>query len=958
MTTGGAFLAPALDLAARGWPVFPCGPNDKRPLVPPASAPGAKDGGLYLATTDEAKIRAWARTRADAMIGVRMGPGCGAWVVDFDPYADEETGEETTVEDLLAAVERIIGEPLPATLTSLTPRGGRHMLFRWPEDDVLAGATIGNSRGALPLHVDIRGEGGYIIAPPSVRRGPKAAEDGCDGVAYRWLDSEAEIAEAPRALIDAVLKRGRFAPQPRGAQSQGSPGGAVTGFAARAWAVGDPEGDAVRRYGLAALDNAARDIAGAGKGARNQTINDRALAIGHLVGAGALSRSVAYAALYDACLALGLNDGDKALVPGGTLERALDDGAREPVDLSEVRRKARERAAQREARQAARTAPQAHAPMPAGPEDYGRPAAAASSAGGASGDEEDEEGHADESGPSEGAGPPAADETMLEAVRSCAGLDHSDTDNGRRLIAYFGANLAVFQRDGVRNTDYLVFTGTHWDLATGNDSAFDLAQRVGAMIGLEADYLVATPHEARAIEEAGEAAAALDLIEARRETWTDDDRAQARRLAEAIEAGKAARAALDKRKVARRKFGVSSKNKARLEAMLACAAPRLARPPRAFNAHPFRVATKTHTLTFSRHRDDECPDPDAERQIGCVEVVEGHARSDFITAIVDADFAPRATAPRWDAFLTRFLPNLAVRRFVQVAAGLGLLGVTVQRLIFHYGEGANGKSVFMQVIANLLGALASTLSPDAITGTNQRQGNQANPELARLYAKRFVRVSELPEGVPLQEELVKRLTGGEELPVRGLFQGIFDFKPVFIAHMSGNGYPRIEGTNHGIWRRMAVVHWPVILADDEQRPFDDVVGEFMEEASGVLNWLVEGARLYMEEGLVIPPEVAASTKEYRDEMDPIGDFITDCVEACEGQSSTAREMYMAYVSYAEANAIKPIHETRFGKLMRTRFKREDGRIRRYLDCRLHDVPERPSARNPDEGGGWARDYHA
>lgn len=535
----------------------------------------------------------------------------------------------------------------------------------------------------------------------------------------------------------------------------------------------------------------------------------------------------------------------------------------------------------------------------------------------------------------------------VSAVRECAALDHSDTDNGRRLIAHFGRDLAVFQRAGARNSDYLVWTGTHWDMDTGNDASFAVTQKIGGLIGLEADFLVALPHEVRAMKDGDAAADELGPLEARRESWQEADKIRARDLNRLIDAGREARANLDKRKVARRKFGVSSKNKARLDSMLACAAPLLTRPPSAFNADPMRVATRTHTLVFSRVADLECPDETAVRLIGHMEALEGHRREDLITHLLDVAYEPAAVALKWIAFVERYLPVPPVRRFVQVYSGLGLLGLTIQKFVFHYGEGANGKSVFMQTLANVFGLLGSTLSPDAITGTNQRQGNQASPELARLYGKRFVRVSELPEGVALQEELIKRLSGGEEIGVRNLFQGMFDFKALFKAHMSGNGYPKIEGNNHGMWRRMAVVLWPVTIPEAEQRNFDDVVDEFRPEYSGILNWLIEGALIYLREGLVVPEEVRAATQEYRDEMDPIGQFIAECVEVAEGEQVTAREMYDAYVSWALTNAVKPIFETRFGKLMKARFKREDARIRRYIDCRLHDVPLRPElSRNP------------
>lgn len=935
---GGKPLDAALAYAARGWAVFPCHPNDKQPLVPKSSSREAKDGGLYLATCDEAKIRAWWRTRPGAMIGLRMGPGVGAFVLDFDPKTDPVTGEVTTVTDLVGVVETLIGEALPATLTSATPRGGRHMLFGWPGEDVLAGETIGNSRGAIPSKmIDVRGEGGYIVIAPSVRHGPKAVEEGCDGVAYRWLDPDAPIAAAPPALVDAVLRRGRFAPAaaPRSAPSSrpASP-------------AGDAEEEAVRRYALAALDHAVRDVVGAPAGQRNQAINDRALSIGHLVGAGALSRSVAHAALYDACASWGIAANDKAIRPGGTLDRALDDGARTPADLAHVRDGARERAARRQGA----SAPPADLPPLEGyaAPDAGSPAAPRRFDDGfASGDEAE-----GSEAPSETLGGAGGRTGAIDmaVVRECSALDHSDTDNGRRLIAHFGADLRVFQTSGERNAGFVVWGGTHWNLDTGKDAAFAMAQQVGGLIALEADFLAQTPAEARAIEEGEAAAATLAGMDARRGEWTDADKATARRLSRAVDDGEAARDALDRRKVARRKFGVSSKNAARLKAMLECAAPMLLTPPEAFNRDPLVVATRTHTLRFRRTPDLECPDPDVARWTAECIASECHRREDLITRIIDLAYDPAAACPRLDEFMARFLPVEPVRRFVQVTSGLGLLGSTVQKLVFHYGEGANGKSVYLQTIANVLGAVASTLSPDAITGSNQRQGNQASPELARLFGKRFVRVSELPEGVPLQEELVKRLSGGEDIPVRNLFQGIFDFHPEFIGHMSGNGYPRIEGTNNGIWRRMAVVHWPVTLAEDEQKPFDEVIDGFRREYPGILNWLVQGALIYLAEGLYVPPEVTAATKEYRDEMDPIGPFCEACVEVFPDGIVQAREMYEAYVSWAMANGVKPIHETRFGKTMKTRFKRDDGRIRYYHDCRLHDVPTRPDAPRSPPGG--------
>ena len=543
----------------------------------------------------------------------------------------------------------------------------------------------------------------------------------------------------------------------------------------------------------------------------------------------------------------------------------------------------------------------------------------------------------------------------MEKIRGCASLDHSDTDNAKRFIAHFGDDLVVLETEGVINTDYFTWDGRVWNMAGGNDAAVRLAKKVGGLIALEADCLAWTPQEQRDIDDGEQAARDLDALETRKSDWNDLDKARARQLQRAVDAGADARAALDKRKVARRKFGISSKNMSRISAFKTLAACDLTRKPVAFDADPFRLAAHGHTLNFRRFLDPECPDPEVKRFKAVCVATEGHRREDLITKLLPVDYDGAATCPRFLAFMERFLPVESVRRFVQIGAGLGLLGVPVQRVFFHYGNGANGKSVFLETMVRVLGQLAASLPTEAIIGTGERQGGQASPELARLFNVRFVRVLELPADEPLKEAVVKKLTGGESIPVRNLFKGYFDFQPVFIAHMSGNGYPKITGTDNGIWRRIAVVHWPVTLDESEQRDFEEVVSELVAEAPGILNWLIEGALTYLREGLVTPDEVKAATKEYRDEMDKIGPFITACVRAAPGQHVRARSMYQAYENWALANGEKPVFETRFGREAKKRLAHgEIGNVRAYLECELHSIPDRPDA--PRSPGGSSDPY--
>lgn len=160
-------FAAALDYAAHGLPVFPVRQN-KAPYTPR----GFKD-----ATCDEATIREWWQKLPGAGIGIPTGVASGWLVLDVDPRHGGG-----------AAVARLLEEygDLPETLLVETGGGGYHLIFEYPEL-----AALGNSRGRLPEGIDVRGEGGYVVAPPSVL---------ASGKPYRRRN-DAEPAPVPDWLI-------------------------------------------------------------------------------------------------------------------------------------------------------------------------------------------------------------------------------------------------------------------------------------------------------------------------------------------------------------------------------------------------------------------------------------------------------------------------------------------------------------------------------------------------------------------------------------------------------------------------------------------------------------------------------------------------------------------------------------------------------------------------------------
>jgi hypothetical protein len=161
----------ALALAEKGLAVFPCAPASKKPACP---------HGCLEATTDIITINAWWRGNPRFNVGIATGTVSGIFVIDLD-------GVEA--ENALAALGQ-----LPPTITAITARG-RHIYFRLPP-----GIAIRNSAGKLAPDVDIRGDGGYVLSPPSVHP---------DGAIYKWAaHSSKTFADPPQWLLDKAIESG------------------------------------------------------------------------------------------------------------------------------------------------------------------------------------------------------------------------------------------------------------------------------------------------------------------------------------------------------------------------------------------------------------------------------------------------------------------------------------------------------------------------------------------------------------------------------------------------------------------------------------------------------------------------------------------------------------------------------------------------------------------------------
>lgn len=284
-----------------------------------------------------------------------------------------------------------------------------------------------------------------------------------------------------------------------------------------------------------------------------------------------------------------------------------------------------------------------------------------------------------------------------------------------------------------------------------------------------------------------------------------------------------------------------------------------------------------------------------------------HDRADLITKLMPVDYDPAAECPQYLRFIERIQPAEANRSFLHQWFGLSLTGdVTEQKLAFFYGKGGNGKSVLIDLMSYIAGDYGETVPIETFLDHGRARGaGQATPDLAILPGKRMLRTSEPEKGAKLAEAMVKLVTGGEQILARDLNRPFFRFYPQFKLTMSGNYRPQISGADEGIWRRMQLVPFNVIIPKEERDRH--LIDKLRAEASGVLNLLLDGLRIWLDKGLQVPEEVVQATAAYRAASDPLGRFLSICVVASTGdrvQSSSLYALYEAWCAAASESAWK------------------------------------------------------
>jgi putative DNA primase/helicase len=292
-----------------------------------------------------------------------------------------------------------------------------------------------------------------------------------------------------------------------------------------------------------------------------------------------------------------------------------------------------------------------------------------------------------------------------------------------------------------------------------------------------------------------------------------------------------------------------------------------------------------------------------------------HARKDMLTSMCPVEFDPRAETKHWLAFLDRiFASNAEMIAFIRRLLGYCLTGdVREDALPIFYGTGANGKSTLSNVVLELMGTdYATEAAPDLLLA----KGNEHPTERAQLFRRRVVFTNETDKGRRLAESFVKAITGRDPINCRRLYENHWRFWPTHKIILATNHRPEVRGTDHGIWRRLKLIPFGVVIPDHEQDKTlpDKLRGEF----PGILAWMVKGCLEWQANGLQYPDEVTAATAEYRAREDVLARFLSDRCITGPGMRSKASQLMTAYVEWCGQTGERPVKQKEFGERMTER----------------------------------------
>jgi len=347
------------------------------------------------------------------------------------------------------------------------------------------------------------------------------------------------------------------------------------------------------------------------------------------------------------------------------------------------------------------------------------------------------------------------------------------------------------------------------------------------------------------------------------------------------------------------KWAIKSQARPRVDAILYLAQSAMPVLPEQLDAHPDLINLQNCTLDLISQKTHPAN------------------KDDLLTKLSGVTYDPVSKCPLWIEHVHLIFngdPDL-IEAFQRVV-GYTLLQENPEQVLFIlHGNGKNGKSKTIEVLAYILGEYAVNIAAETLMSQRFKGNTGPRSDIARISGARMVSASEGEAGCHLSESLVKVLTGDDKATVRRLYENEIEFRPTAKIFLATNHRPVITGTDDAIWRRIWLIPFTVTIPDNKRDP--EIAKKLIAEAPGILNWALEGLKRYRAVGKLVQPEkVRVATAEYRQDSDVLKEFIEDW---CQPKGEIKRrDLYKNYVDWCEQYHEKAVSTKRFADLLRER----------------------------------------
>jgi putative DNA primase/helicase len=502
-----------------------------------------------------------------------------------------------------------------------------------------------------------------------------------------------------------------------------------------------------------------------------------------------------------------------------------------------------------------------------------------------------------------------------------AWLDTSDWGNAKRLVTIAGGKLLWIDEAQA----WAYYDDRRWALLHGNIAAQRMAHRVIEHIDLEAEAL-------------GEIAEDIVQLKKRVGEWCTPEIAQ-------------------KRVETLRGHAVRSGSAGMTAGMLKQARSFISASLDDFDQDPLAYNVLNGTLRFFKGEDDAW----RVRR-------DDHDPEDRIMQIADVEYDPKAVCEFWTKRLRLVTPDDEQLAALQPLYGYTLTGLTSDQSFYvHQGKGGDGKSATHMALAALHGDYYRHAGVKTFLQGADRGGAEHRSDLVRLRGDiRFATCDEPPPRAVWDGATIKQITGSLVTARGSGAVTEITYRPRFKLHAECNIIPKPPSDDKGFRRRFKVFQWLVSLdtTPEGEMAFEEVLEKLAEERSGILNWLIEGALIFLPTRKVPQPAAMAGVlADFWADSSPMLEWKGEWCDTSDPEAKTpAKELWDSYKAWCDAAGLENFgNPTSFGRALRDQhhgvWKDPKGGKRWRKGIRLRDVglygqsaPQAPPPPSPAAAG--------